>query len=422
VITGRLPSAALVFLLALGLRAGWVSYRAATHGTALDYPDEELHWQLATNLVTTGTLVTDDGRHAPRMPLYPLLLAPFAALGPAGIVAAKLAQALLGAAAVLVARRWARLAAGSRAALAAGLLVACDPFAIFFSNLLLTEIVFTFLLLALGWQGWRLTVAARPAWPLLAGYAATAAALILTRPSAALLPLGVWGLVLLMARDRRRALAGAGLSAVAIGLALLPWGLRNRVVLGSFAWLSTNGGVTLYDAQGPQADGSSNQAFLEAFAADPAFRALDEVARDEFLRQRAFEAMRADPGRVLRLALVKLTRTWSPIPNVAEHRGGVTAAVSAAYTLLVLMGALLAAVRAVRSTRHQRSLHALLWAPVVYFTLVHCVYVGSVRYRVPLMPLLAIGTASLTATRRAPPEHGDAPPPAGIADAAARGA
>ncbi len=398
-ITGRLPSAALVFLLAFGLRAGWILYRAATHGTALDYPDEELHWQLATNLVTTGTLVTDDGRHAPRMPLYPLLLAPFAALGPAGIVAAKLAQALLGAAAVLVARRWARLAAGPRVGLVAGLLVACDPFAIYFSNLLLTESLFTLLLLGLGGWAWRLATERHSGRAVLAGYAAAGAALILARPSAALLPPIVWALVLALAHDRRRALIGAGLGGVTIGLALLPWGLRNRAVLGSHAWLSANGGVTLYDALGPQADGSSNQAFLEAFAADPAFRALDEVARDEFLRRRALQTVRADPARAARLALVKLARTWSPTPNVAEHRGGVTAAVSAVYTLLVLVGALVAAVRAVRTTRHQRSLHALLWAPVVYFTLVHCLYVGSVRYRVPLMPLLAIGTAVLTAAR-----------------------
>jgi len=400
VTSGRLRSAALLFLLALGLRGGWVLHRAATHGTTLDYPDEELHWQLATNLVSNGALVSDDGRYAARMPLYPLLLAPFAALGPAGIVTAKLAQAALGAAGVLVARRWARLAAGPRAGRAAGLLVACDPFAVFFANLLLTESLFALLLLAFGLFAWRLAAEPRPGWPVPVGYAAAAAALLLTRPSAALLPVGVWGFVLLMARDRRRALAGAGLAAAAIGLALLPWGLRNRVVLGSFAWLSANGGVTLYDAQGPQADGSSNQGFLRQFEADPAFRKLDEVGRDEFLRRRAIEAMRADPGRVAQLALVKLARTWSPTPNVAEHSGGATAVVSAVYTLFVLMGALAAAGMAVRRSPHLRALHVLVWAPILYFTLLHCVYVGSLRYRVPLMPLLAIGTASLAAGRR----------------------
>ncbi len=398
--TRRIPSAALLFLLALGLRGGWVIYRAATLGPELDYPDEELHWQLATNLVSAGTLASDDGRYAPRMPLYPLVLAPFAALGPAGIVAAKLAQAAISAAGVLVARRWARLAAGPRAGLVAGLLVACDPFAVFLANLLLTESIFTLLLLGFGLFSWHLAAEPRPGWRVLIGYAAAAAALLLTRPSAAVLPVGVWGLVLVMARDRRRALAGAGLAAVALGAALLPWGLRNRAVLGSFAWLSTNGGVTLYDAQGPQADGSSNQAFLREFEADPTFRELGEVGRDEFLRRRALEAMRADPGRMVRLACIKLGRTWSPTPNVAEHRGGASAAVSAAYTLFVLIGALAALGMSLRRAPHLRTLHVLLWTPILYFTLVHCVYVGSVRYRVPLMPLLAIGTASLTAARR----------------------
>src|SRR5206468_931542 len=51
---------------------------------------------------------------------------------------------------------------------------------------------------------------------------------------------------------------------------------------------------------------------------------------------------------------------------------------------------------------------AFLLAPVLYFTLVHMIFVGSVRYRVPVMPTLYIFAGAAVAsvlTRRAGPDR-----------------
>jgi hypothetical protein len=402
--TAPLAAVWKLILLAFALRAAWILYRWFGQGATLEYPDEELHWQLARNLVSSGTLVTDDGRFAARMPLYPLFLALFAGLGPVGMLAAKLGQALLGAATVGVAHFLVRAALGPRAAVVAGLLMACDPFGIFFANLLLSEGLFTLLLVTLVASVWSCGAAApRPgAW---IGLAVLGPALILTRPSSAALVPVLWLLVAWwqwrgpgshtpesMSR-RRRVAASLLLSPALLILLSLPWGLRNKAVLGSYAWLSTNGGVTLYDAQGPLADGSSNQAFLHA---SPELAGLDEVALDRTLTHLAWQQMQRDPARVVRLAGTKFLRLWNPFPNVAEYRGGVAAWAGAAYTLVVLLGAVGGAVLVLTKRDHAslRRLHGLLWVPVIYFTLLHCVYIGSVRYRVPLMPLLAVGAAS----------------------------
>lgn len=402
----------LLFGAGLALRAGWVVYRWVTQGAAFDYPDEELHWQLATNLVRDGLLISDDGRYAARMPLYPLFLALFAGLGQTGILVARLAQCALGAAAVLLAYHLARRALGRRAALVAGLLVSCDPFAVFFANLLLSEVLFTLLALGLMYCAWRVLAGPRPDRSALIGLALLGPAAVLTRPSAAaLIPL-VWLLVVALAGDRPRTLLRLLLCPTLLVVFMLPWGVRNKAVLGSSAWLSTNGGVTLYDAQGPQADGSSNQAFLQEL---PDLRGLDEVTIDRTLQRLAGRQMRSHPDNVLRLAGLKFLRTWSLTPNVAEYRGGSAALVSAAYTLVVLVGAAIGLARAaaLRLRPHQltfwrlapglRSFHALLWLPVVYFTLLHCVYIGSLRYRVPLMPFLALATATSVARRTPEP-------------------
>jgi hypothetical protein len=409
----------VILVLALALRLGWVWYGWILSGPELHYDDEKLHWQLATHLAREGDLVTDDGRRAARMPLYPALLAPCALLGEYGVLAARLVQAGLGTLTAVLAFRLALSAVGCPGAWLAGMLVAVDPFAIFFTNLLLTETLFTLLLMATVAYAWR--AATRPDEPGgFIGLAVLGAASLLTRPSVVLLLPLLWLTVGLLSRYRRLAFARLALCPIVLAAALLPWGVRNRVVLGTGAWLSTNGGVTLYDAQGPQADGSSNQRFL---VDNPAFAGLDEVALDRTLSRRAWECMRADPARVLRLALVKLRRIWSLTPHVAEYRTGAAAWAGALYTLVVLAGAVGAVLRVVLASRltlatgrsrPARGTHAgstasaaeagpvgsgawlvLLWLPVLYFTLLHCVFIGSVRYRVPLLPLLALAAAAI---------------------------
>lgn len=396
-----------VVLLALALRIGWIAYSWQRDGAAFRYPDETLHWQLAANLVEHGTLVSDlgpDGRYAARMPLYPLFLAVFAGAGPTGVLLVRLTQAVLGAATTLIVFRLARAALGVRAAVVAGVLCACDPFGVFFVNLLLTETLFAPLLVGLVACAWRLATDVRNRGAL-AGVALLGAAAVLARPSAAALVPLVWLAVLWLPEERRSLWPGLLVCPVVLGVGLLPWGLRNQAAIGAYAWLSTNGGVTLYDAQGPQADGSSDQAFLDDPRTNPAYGVQGEAARDRALRDAALEHIRHDPRRVARLAGVKLLRTWSPVPNVAEYRSGAVGLVSAVYTVPVLMGAIVGAWRAGRRRGGPRRLIVLAWLTVLYFTVVHCVYIGSVRYRVPLMPLLSISAAGVfLAGRPAAPE------------------
>lgn len=391
---------------ALVVRLGWVLYRQATAGGGFEFPDEGLHWELAVNLARDGNLVSDDGRWAARMPLYPLFLAPFAALGELGPLAARCAQALVGAATAAIAFAWLDRAAGRSAAWIAGALVALDPFAVFFAQLLLTEVLFTFVTVAFCAVTWTLVVSPQRRAPV-AWLALLAATLPMIRPSsAAWIPL-VLILLICADRKRKRAAQRAALVLLAVAAALLPWGLRNRAVIGAPAWLSANGGVTLYDALGPQADGSSDQTFLQEL---PALQDLGEAERDRWLRDAALAELRADPARALRLAGTKIARLWNPLPNYEAYRGGYAALAGAAYSILLYLGALAglyAALAAPRSPRRTagRWLVTVVVVPLLYFTAVHAVYIGSLRYRVPLMPLLAavaaLGVPALPAKERA---------------------
>lgn len=406
----RLSLLTVVFTLALVLRGGWVGVGWARHGATLTYPDETLHWEIARNLITHGALATDDGRYAARMPLYPLYLAAFAGLGDLGVLLARIGQALIGALGALIVAWWARRALGARAAWLAGGLAAIDPYGVFFCNLLLTEVLFTTLALGFAASAWRLIQpdeGARKATGWLIAAGALSSACLLTRPSCALWLPVVWLLIGLGAAHWRHGLTRLAICAGVTALLLLPWGLRNRAVLGHFAWLSANGGVTLYDALGPQARGDSDQSFL---AQMPQLERMGEVERDRRLRDLALAEVRKDPARVARLAWTKFLRTWNPFPNVSAYASGLVAWVSAVFTIAVLA---LAAVGLWRPRRLAR-LHLIVWSPVVYFTLLHSVYIGSLRYRVPVMPFVEIAAgaavASSSSSRAGEPPSESLPP------------
>lgn len=408
--------ALISFAVALAVRVAWIVHRHATTGAALTYPDEELHWQLARNLISDGALVSDDGRYAPRMPLYPLFLAPFFACGDAlGMVLVRSAQALLGAATAALAARWAFAAAGIRAAWVAGLLAALEPYNVFLTNLLLTETLFTLIAVGFAYAMWRIIETPSPAnWRVVASVALLGMAAIMTRPSSAGWILLAWLVVWWFSPGFWRGLARVALCALVLAAAMLPWGLRNDAVLGGYAWLSANGGLTLFDAQGPQADGGSDQAFL---ADMPQIAALGEIERDRALRDMAVKQMRDDPARVVRLFVQKVARTWNPFPNVEEHRDGAAAWVAGGFTIMIVVLAIGGFWRVWRTPRRDwRRLSLCVWLPVLYFTFVHGVYIGSVRYRAPLMPLLAVG-AGLAAAQIGSKDKetgGTTAPPIGI--------
>ena len=96
--------------------------------------------------------------------------------------------------------------------------------------------------------------------------------------------------------------------------------------------------------------------------------------------------MRSEPGRTVVLAVRKFLLTWNIFPNAPDQRSAGRMVLSAAWMvpMLVLGGIGLLRGRIVAGGR------TILLIPVAYFTLLHMVFVGSVRYRVPIMPFVEI--------------------------------
>jgi 4-amino-4-deoxy-L-arabinose transferase-like glycosyltransferase len=408
----------LVALLAIALvvRLGWGLSRPADDAAIDLLPDQRGYLDAARNLLRGAGLQfvdprfgpTVDGRptgqtvYATRTPGYPA----FVALCGGSVVAVRVVQAFIDTSTVLAIFLLARRFAGeARAApLLAAAAVAFNPFLVYFSALLLTETLYASLL---AWAMW-LMVSAR-VWaagvtPLFAGVALLIAG-VYVRPSGVALPVLLAAATVLIdarhtppSRPPRRfvvRLLSCASVVLIVGLitvaALVPWAARNDRVLGRWVWSTSNDGITAYDGFHPRATGKSDQRFLNEM---PHVREMGELERSDFFADRAKELVREDPARAAGLAVRKVARTWSPVP-LSEEFG--RPMYRAAALLFALPFDVLAVAGAVTLRRRRAALLFLL-LPALYFTAVHALSVGSLRYRVPAEPPLAV-LAGLGAAR-----------------------
>jgi len=395
------------------VRLAWGLTRPSDPAALAALPDQREYLDAARSLLAGDGLAFGDPRfgggpvRAFRAPGYPLFVAAGGAVP--GVVRA--AQALLDTstvlAAILIARRW----LPPWTALLAGATVAADPLLVAFCGLLLSETLFTAML------AWGVAMLAHGASPLAPaarrrarwlwwGGAALLCASVHVRPSAVALPIVVGVAAAWAGVGSRRGVRRFPLVtvlALLVGLTLLPWAVRNRAVLGRWVWTTTNAGFTLYDGlnpDAPAADWRSRGGSDQRWAAGlPLLGGLGEVERSDYLSSLAWAWAREHPGAAVGLVPYKVLRTWSPVPLSAEYGSRPTdVAVAAAHGVPLLVLAIVGLLR--RSLPGRAKL--LLIAPAVLFTLAHAATVGSLRYRLPLHPLLAVVAASALVP------HGDA--------------
>jgi hypothetical protein len=116
---------------------------------------------------------------------------------------------------------------------------------------------------------------------------------------------------------------------------------------------------------------------------------MGEYERDEFLKAESKRVILADPVRFAGLAVRKAARMWNVILNYEVYRTPFYSAVSLASYLPVM---LLAVAGAAMARRDVRNWLALL-VPAAYFTGIHMIFVGSIRYRLPVMPFIMVLSA-----------------------------
>ncbi len=353
------------------------------------FPDEQRFLASAAQLVATGDF-TVGGDRAWEMPGPAMFFAPAVWLfGTQGaIIPARLAQAILvviqcGLVAIIVRR----LFGNTRAPLVAAWVTALYPFLLFYQGLLLSETLFNTLLLAgiaalLWWRDRGLRIDASLAIACLCFAAATMTKATLTVLPPLLLAATAW----LAGAGWRRTAAILVAASCFYAACMSPWVIRNAVVLHAFVPFTTGSAQNLYLGNNPR---NTDAGIAWDRDAEPELVARINALPDELARQRAYSKAALDyiaehPATFVRMAGKKFLRLWNIIPNAAEFRTGLYSIISAASFGPVLALALLSALR----WRRQWRLLAPIYLVIGYFTFVHVVTIASLRYRLPIEPLL----------------------------------
>jgi 4-amino-4-deoxy-L-arabinose transferase-like glycosyltransferase len=282
--------------------------------------------------------------------------------------------------------------------LISGALAAIYPGAITTSVLLLSEAPFMPLMLLILGALWLANNRPEQAirWNILAGVMSAVA--ILIRPSWLLFMPFYYLIRFIFFPQRMRTTGLAMVAGTSIAVVMLPWWIRNYQVTGHFVLTTLQVGPSLYDGLGPQATGGSDSGM--EFSAEFANQLRNDVKGlalppGEFeyelnrrLANSALETASADPRRTAKLALLKVYRSWWPLPSVVDMPGGLATRFAFAIGML---GILIPAI--VQLSRRKRLDLFPYIIPVIYFTFLHAVFVGSIRYRQPAVLALIIVAA-----------------------------
>ncbi len=180
--------------------------------------------------------------------------------------------------------------------------------------------------------------------------------------------------------------------AAAASLVLLPWMIRNSLLLGRPAFVDNSAGYNLYVGYYPQGDGGFNTT-----AAVQPLRFLDDGQRDRWATAQALGFVRDDPSRAIWLLASRMTHFWGLEDRelIYFYSNGFLGEIpqpwlGAAYLWLVLpwIGVSLAAPWGMAWAVEGRP-RALALALVGTTLLAYIPILAEARFHLPLVPLLA---------------------------------
>jgi hypothetical protein len=345
-----------------------------------------------------------------RPPLYPLILSvPLRVLpGWVSVAVVNLVCSLLIVSLVWILAReswnqlWSTLATG---------IVVCDPLLLINATLPMTELLFTTLVLAVIVLSVRprFTFTHRIALGILFGLAA------LCRPT--IWAFGVIAGIVWCFRQWRESSGATFLQdilkralpvAICTLLMVSPWVIRNYFVFDAFIPMTTHGGYTLLLAnnevfyedvveRGWRTTWSGEsleswQHVLEDRMNDHTPALTSEVARSQWMGDRARDTIRKHPRLFLKSCGVRFFRFWNPvpistssrpIPRIAQWGIGV-------FSTVLLLGVVISLI--VKKSRQKLSSSFLVISAslLISLSLVHTVYWSNARMRAPIEPLLAM--------------------------------
>lgn len=359
--------------------------------------DSRIHLTLTQNLLA-GRGFSLEQPTAITPPLYILFLAGiYGAVQDPAVV--RFVQIGMGAAGCLVLYSIGRQLFGQAVAVMAAGIFAVLPLPVYLTGLHLTENLFLPLVMLVLWQAHRLAQSPTPgkavALGALSGLTALTRALFL-----GFLPFMLAWTISLWGARSRRAYVVFGFVLLGVVATLLPWTLRNYVVLDAVVPVQSNGGMVFWAGNNPYSDGGmvwpSRTTWQAGAPPDDGmygWRSLSVAQANARYVRTAIAWIRAHPAEYVRLLPRKLVRLYGFTRAQDERMIPVHPAVLAIHVgTLVATGA-----GVIIGFRRWRELF-LLFALIVFTNLSTLIFSGATRYLAPMVPSIALFSALAAAT------------------------
>jgi len=386
------------------------SYRLS--GDAIDYQ------RLALSLLHghgfgVSHFAAAGGPTALRPPGFPIWLAGVEGVTGGHVLAARLADAIVGAAVVPLIVILARRLGGSRVvSLVAGVVVAVLPQMLLVSQSLMSEAVFVPLSLAAVVAAMEFRHNGRGRWLVAAGVALGLA--VITRPAGVVLCLPVLLLVATRARQWRRYLPAAGLAVALAAAPAVVWEARTMHDLHAAVPLTTQGGYLLAGTYNATSAAQSQQPGVWLPASfdphDASVLALHPTATEAqtstLLQTAAVDYVRDHPGYLVTVAAhnsLRLADLTDPsfVRAVNRNEFGIGGALDSAEQVTTLLLLVAAACGIARGAL--RRWPVAVWLAPLLLVLVTIPVQSFTRFRAPADPylvLLAVGVGVVARGRR----------------------
>jgi 4-amino-4-deoxy-L-arabinose transferase-like glycosyltransferase len=371
----------LILAAALALRL----FVLFTEGNRMFLGTDDDNYRESAEILLRSGILTYAGWKEPTvfiMPGYPLLLAAiFWLAGSTSWLAARLFQVVVSIAALWFTVKLGTRLGGRRVGIAAGILAAVYPPNLMAPSFLLTETVFTCLLLLSLLAFGRAKDSGSLGW-----YGATGLVLALAtyfRPTSGLLPVVFGVYLILRGHPWRQTMVNVVVMGAVVGLCLTPWIIRNYVIYREFIPFTVSGGNPFL--RGTYLDDRIN----EKFPWIQGDRILSDKAQMEYGKKRFMAGFRNNFRAYLRWYTVgKFANFWGGPYYYKELTFLPATWVNLFHQFILVLGA--GGIIAGLWRKRPRGLTWLFLLVCAYFTALHLLYLTGPRYSYPVVQFLII--------------------------------
>lgn len=373
---------------------------------------DELHYvELASSLVEGKGYAWASGEPTSlRPPLYPALIAAiWKTTGDRSLQAVRTVQIVLSLLMAGLVFESGRRAFNTRVGAVAAALTWLYPDFIFLNSLILTETLFTLLLVAFVLLAVMLVQ--QPHWMTAVACGLALGLATLTRSVLWPLPLLLCPLlVLLLSAPLKQRLLLSSVVLLGFIVVVAPWTVRNTRLQGVVTVVDTMGGLNLRmgnyehtpeDRMWDAVSMTGDKSWVHALTIEQSVGLIPpdvtEGVKDKWAQRKAIEYMLEHPGTTMRRALIKFGDFWGLERSfLAGVQQGLYdpprwfAVIAFVLMLVSYVAMSLTAAAGIWLARPAWAMHLLLLLPTVLITGIHSVVFGHARYHLPLIPILAL--------------------------------